>query len=182
MIPTKRVINGTTYNPDTSFLVAETKTPPNTGGPPPAEYVCNLYQTRKNQFFLHTLSAAEAQQMPDREWIILEKEDFQPMTAAEARQWISDKNLEAYCDIVDGQPAGTINGVIYLRLPASMRERIEECAEDAGMSVNAWVLRATRPSIPTVSSRPPEDDEEDDEVRVPPDWNDPRFMPRRIRA
>lgn len=66
------------------------------------------------------------------------------MTRKEAIQWAVHHGLDAdKIDVMFGgiPEAGTKSGTMLLRVPESLKKRMEQEAKDAGQSVNAWAMR-----------------------------------------
>jgi len=142
----KRIIDGVTYNTDTSTVVARAETvEPEWGGNPEERKKFTLYQTRGGAFFVHT----------HIEWTVLnrrteepeerERDVFVPMTRDEAHKWIMEGEVELMNDVFGEPPEAAEEAApgatIYLRVPASLKDRIETAASDDRLSVNAWTMR-----------------------------------------
>jgi predicted HicB family RNase H-like nuclease len=139
----KRVVNGVSYNTETSTEVAKFDLQDDGEGNTVVEV---LYQTRGGAFFTYgfrrTVSLDPS--VPDGRF---EKETttFSPLSREEAQDWVMTGNVEVYSDIFGDMPeaveAAHPESTIYVRVPTSLKERIEAAAKAAGQSVNAWALR-----------------------------------------
>jgi predicted HicB family RNase H-like nuclease len=142
---TKRIIDGVTYNTDTSTLIAQSEYEVDYKRER-AECFGQLYQTRGGAFFVHERIDTEAEYDGDRY-----HDRFEPMTTAEAEKWILTGETEVFVNPfaeppeaqAEAEPAATL----YLRLPATLKARVEEAAEEAKLSLNAWAMKALENSL-----------------------------------
>lgn len=125
----KRIIDGKTYNTETSTQLGYWD-----GGDTPL--IEALYQSRHGTFFLYHLDETRHTSDPLSERII-------PRDPGEAQKW-----METYCSAealerVFGEmpEAGEAEARVTLRIPESLRKRIATLAEQRNQSVNAWILR-----------------------------------------
>lgn len=147
----KRIIDGKTYNTDTATLIhrweGETFLPPSEEeNDRPFE---ELYRTRHGQFFL---KVNEADVSFDRDGYIDGAgwgQDIKPLTPAQAHSWLKTAGVtqeqikqqfphDPPDDLV--APEST-ESIVYLRLPDSLKRRLDTCAERKGQSLNTWVMR-----------------------------------------
>lgn len=139
----KRIVNGVSYNTETSTEIAKSEYDEGEGESSGSEI---LYQTRGGAFFT---CGFKLTMIPDKktpnERIVKETKIFYPLTRDEAQDWVMTGNVEVYSDIFDDMPeaAEEINPelTIYVRVPTSLKDRIEAAAKAAEQSVNAWALR-----------------------------------------
>ena len=116
----KRIVNGVTYNTETSTPLAMSKW----GDDEYTAITGTLYQTRGGAFFLH--AAIE-------KWVwnpnVLERElrhedKFEPMSPEDAHQWILEGDVEIFSNPFEDPPEATAEGdpgeTIYIRVPASL--------------------------------------------------------------
>ena len=141
----KRIIDGKTYNTETSTRVAgwdQDEGPYDTG-----EY---LYRTRFGAFFRYWFFEGSGEDDFER---------IEPLSHEEARTWLENKvswnpNLiEAHFGKMP--EAGSGEAKFTLRLPDTLRNRLVARAEENKQSLNAWIVRclercAEEPANPTV--------------------------------
>ena len=142
----KRIIDGVTYNTDTSTVVARAETvEPEWGGNPEERKKFTLYQTRGGAFFVHT----------HIEWTVLnrrteepeerERDVFVPMTRDEAHKWIMEGEVELMNDVFGEPPEAAEeaapSSTLYVRVPAALAARASDLAKSDGVSLNAWTMR-----------------------------------------
>ena len=140
----KRIIHGVSYNTETSTAIAKYEY--EGADPSEGDGFEVLYQTRGGAFFTHghrrTVTPDEEASTGHR---VREIDSFTPMTRDEAQDWIMTGNVEVFSDIFGELPeaAEEVNpeSTIYVRVPTSLKDRIEAAAKAAGQSVNAWAIR-----------------------------------------
>ncbi len=134
----KRVINGVTYNTDTSTLLAEKQTEGYYNPRHWDDCIERLYKTRAGHYFL----AAEfdfGRPVGAFEQDI--RYTCRPLSEDEVRGWIAKGDVHVHHDPFapladDGTPTAFL-----LRLPPALKQRLEQAAKDAGLSGNAWAVR-----------------------------------------
>lgn len=119
----KRIIDGKTYNTETSTQLGEEEDP---------YRGYTLFKTRHGAYFLYFDNTNE----PELDQII-------PMEPNEAQLWMerccSADQVEA--EFGEMPDAGDEEARITLRIPDSLRKRITVIAESRSQSLNAWILR-----------------------------------------
>jgi hypothetical protein len=142
----KRIVDGLTYNTETSRLVAkaewdsEDQYSPHYG----AKCESELYQTRGGAFFqvttVHLETRDEAGYPRERE-----KVEFDPLTPERAREWLLDGEIEVFSNPFEDPPEAEAEeeagATIYTRMTASLKRDVDAAAEKAGVSANVWVTR-----------------------------------------
>ena len=138
----KRIINGLTFNTDTSILLAkaewnlENQRSPYNG----AKCEGRLYQTRGGAFFLVTII-----HLANGNLELKEKVEFAPMTAERAQAWLLEGDVEVYRNHFEDPPeaaAETETGAtIYIRVPPALKWDVDEAARKAEVSGNVWAMR-----------------------------------------
>ena len=67
------------------------------------------------------------------------------MTAQEAEKWTVTGEVEVFANPFaeppEAQAEAEPGATLYLRLPASLKARVEEAAEEAKLSTNAWCMK-----------------------------------------
>lgn len=143
----KRIIDGKTYNTDTSTLIAqvEGKWQDPTDG---IEYdsLDLLYQNRGGAFFVHEHLEWGSYDQEDGEWRTKKTDTFTPKTHEEAAAWLHEtNNVEIFNDLLGEPPEATAEqekgATIYIRVPASLKARVDRAALDQKLSGNAWAIR-----------------------------------------
>jgi len=119
----KRIIDGKTYNTETSTQLGEEEGPYRSYA---------LFKTRHGAYFLYFDNKDE----PELDPII-------PIEPNEAQRWMerccSTDRVEA--EFGEMPDAGDEEARITLRIPDSLRKRIAVIAESHNQSLNAWILR-----------------------------------------
>ncbi len=117
----KRIIDGKTYNTETSTGIATWN-----------ENRMGLYVTRGGAFFT----------------VSFDTDDFCPVTRYEAEQWSQGKycpvelvNTDIFAEPPEAGEDEAPEGTIYLRVPLPLKRQINTSASKAGQSVNAWAMR-----------------------------------------
>ena len=175
----KRIIDGVTYNTDTSTLIAKSDYEVDFKRAPA---LCEgaLYQTRGGAYFVHErIDTGETDN--DRKTVYRDR--FEALTAEEAEEWKNTGQVEIFADIVlppEAQAEAEAGATLYLRVPTSLKARVDEAAEQAKLSVNAWAMRALEKAIERQNKRETEGDTELAEVTYKP--VDPNSMRGRAVA
>jgi hypothetical protein len=150
----KRIIDGVTYNTDTATVVATAEwTDEAWGGNPEEEHKGTLYQTRGGAFFLHVHTEWEVLNRRTEEVEARSRDTFEPMTAAAAQKWVMAGEVELVNDAF-GEPPEAVaeeapGATVYVRVPTSLKDRMEEAASDDKLSVNAWAMRCWETCLAT---------------------------------
>lgn len=120
----KRIIEGKTYNTETSTLLGWWE-------PDDAPYEHALFKTRHGAYFLYTLGHANLDEF------------IEPKEAEAAKRW-----MEQHCsaDRIEAEfgempEAGDSEARITLRIPETLRKRVAVIAQERNQSLNAWIQR-----------------------------------------
>lgn len=126
----KRIIDGKTYNTETATKIAEAPFDEQF----PVDYE-HLYHTRHGAFFKTYGSVLGY----NGEYI----EDVKPITPVEAQSWLEKFQMVDTLEKLFGeQPeAGEAESRITVRIPDSLKARIERLAVANNQSLNAWITR-----------------------------------------
>ena len=161
----KRIIDGVTYNIDTSTRIGLSTYE--------TEYnhedrMCDatLYQTRGGAFFVHQcITIGKDENGED-----VTRDRFVAMSAAEAEQWFNTGEVEVYFNPFGEPPEAEAEAVpgatLYVRVPALLKRRVEEAATAAGLSLNAYMLRCAEACLAGAAA------EAETRRWVPADWLD----------
>lgn len=138
----KRIINGFTYNTETSIRVAQSEWTDDYGDK--AEVTSTLYQTRGGAFFLHHLKKTE--EWNEREAQHQEKirHEVEPVSADFAQKWMLD-DTEVFTNPFGDPPEASAEpdkgATIYVRVPTALKHRVDSMAKAEAVSGNAWAMR-----------------------------------------
>lgn len=138
----KRIIDGVTYNTLTATELGRMEWADDNG-----DHTESLYQTRGGAFF--TVHFATAQVWVERHAQMEERErvEFNPLSAEEAQKWMMGTVFEVevfhnpFEDPPEAVAESELGATIYLRVPASLKQRVDEAAKTAGVSANTWAMR-----------------------------------------
>jgi hypothetical protein len=145
----KRVIAGVTYNTDTATLIAHAEDDEefnNYTGEPAKNRELWLYQTRGGAFFLH-IHIETSRRNSEGEFRDIVRDEFEPMTTSEARHWVTSSGFQiellndAFGEPPEAAAEETPGATLYIRVPSSLKDRIEVAATEDALSVNAFMMR-----------------------------------------
>ena len=144
----KRIINGKTFNSETATTVFRLEKQEKgalrseeIGGYLDSE---TLYRTRQGNFFLVD---TEIKTNFDKEGFPLGAgpvKRLKPLTPEGALNWLRSHNVseeQIRQQFGDHLKDMTEESTIYLRVPQSLKLRLETCANNKGQSLNTWVMR-----------------------------------------
>ena len=139
----KRIVDGVAYNTDTSTWVARKSATRQDEKGREVDEMTILFQTAKGAYFLHKTASVvlHAQNNEKRE-----ADEIIPMTADEARAWMLNGDVQVIHDpfaegIPEAEPEVEQGTTIYLRVPATLKQRVEAAADRANRSCNAWIIK-----------------------------------------
>ena len=145
----KRIIDGVTYNTDTSTMVALFDQPASHHNP--TSKTGTLYQTRGGAFFVHWRE--EWNYKEEGEWATKTNDSFEVMTYDEAHKWVLDGDVEIFSGVFPDPPEATSEekpgATIYIRVPQSLKARIDDASDEAKLSINAWSMRCIEQCLNT---------------------------------
>lgn len=127
----KRIIDGKTYNTETATKIAHQFFEE---GSAEEAYSWNwLYQTRHGAYFLY---------YGDERWD--DYQDIKPLSPAEAQAWMEKHASVELIEQHFGEmpEAGDAESRFTLRMPDSLKQRIDSAAKINNQSTNAWIVRA----------------------------------------
>jgi hypothetical protein len=141
----KRIIDGVTYNTDTATLIARAERIDDYGGVRPEErFNFWLYQTRGGAFFIHTHHETSRKDIHGG-WVPTACDEFEPMTRDQAHRWVMTGETEMLNDVFGDPPEAAdkpaLGATLYIRVPASLKDRLEVLARHDDLSLNAWTMR-----------------------------------------
>ena len=130
---------GVTYNTDTSVRLAESRWQGILG----EKFFGTLYQTRGGAFFVDLEITRER-------WNELEHEpqtevvhEFWPKSPDQAQKWMVEGDVEVFHNPFEEQAAAETEpgATIYIRVPASLKKRVDDAARADNVSANVWAMR-----------------------------------------
>jgi len=139
----KRIVYGVTYNTDTSTALAQSKS----GDQNQAEGVIvgTLYQTRGNAFFVHQERIRRVWNMREERHEERTDDTFLPLSADDAQRWIITGDVEVFHNPFEDPPEAVAepeqSTTLYIRVPSSLKRRVDEAARDDLLSGNVWAMR-----------------------------------------
>jgi hypothetical protein len=148
----KRIVNGVTYNTATATRVA-TASWTGVPGDIEAEVEGTLYQTRGGAFFVHNEITKEVWNEIEQRMLPRTLHEFEPMSREQASAWILDGDVEVFHNPFEDPPEAAEEpdggATIYLRIPASLKARVEQMAEREDVSANTWAMRCLERCVST---------------------------------
>jgi hypothetical protein len=138
----KRIVNGVTYNTDTSTALAKAIWGSlNDEG----ESEGTLYQTRGGAFFAVTEVTEQFWNEREGERQTRIRTDCEPLSREDAQKWLMEGAVEIFSNPFDDPPEAAAEddpgATIYMRVPVSLKKRAEDAANKAGVSSNVWAMR-----------------------------------------
>src|SRR5262249_15270257 len=136
----KRIVDSVTYDTETATPLAQSTW--ERGG---VEVTGVLYQTCVGAFFVHEFWTKKI-------WIErlsqAEKRDYNefiPLSATEAQAWITEGEVEVIASPFKDPPEVAAEpdlcATIFIRVPASLKQRVDKAAEVAKLSGNVWAMK-----------------------------------------
>jgi predicted HicB family RNase H-like nuclease len=137
----KRVIEGKTYNTDTAIKVALYQYEDHDG----YDTEATIYLTRGGAFFaVHTWDVKVHDgfgglETKNKVYVeALSREEVDKLVETENMEIVNEKALTLPPEAVSEAEAAA---TIYVRVPEALKARVDEAAEKANASINAWALR-----------------------------------------
>ena len=136
----KRIVNGVTYNTDTSTRLAQASWEQDG-----EQFVGTLYQTRGGAFFVDEENTSQVWNESERAYEEKKRNSFLPLSPDGAHKWLLEGDVEIFSNPFDDPPEATAEAepgaTIYVRVPASLKRRVDEAASKDGVSGNVWAMR-----------------------------------------
>ncbi|MBK5960280.1 hypothetical protein CCR97_19035 [Rhodoplanes elegans] len=138
----KRIVNGVTYNTDTSVKIGRYCFENDDN----VDCVATLYQTRGGAFFEVEEGAKKVWNQREQKEQAREYSTVTPMSVEQAQKWILEiDNVEIFQNPFGDPPEAAAEdspgATIYVRVPESFKRRIEREATENKASVNNWMMR-----------------------------------------
>jgi len=171
----KRVVDGVAYNTATSTRLAEKEWNEQDERGRTANVEATLYQTQKGAFFVHKWTFTEWWDEEAGEPTSRSRDECIPMTAEEASAWLlrGDVNIihNPFGEVPEAAAEPEQGATIYLRVPGTLKQRVDRAANAEGVSSNAWALHCVeqclgRANLPKWLLKDPELRDEDGHQRV----------------
>ena len=142
----KRIIDGVTYNTDTSTRLAKSGYEALYNNEP-YECVGTLYQTRGGAFFIDEAIDLGHDEDGEREI----RNRFKALSAKGAEEWLMTGDVEIihnpFSDPPEAEAEAEPGSTIYIRVPSALKRQVEEAAKEANLSVNSYALRCLENTI-----------------------------------
>lgn len=146
----KRIIDGMTYNTDTSTRIAEAKWEHDD-----EIHTGVLYQTLGGAFFVDDEIAKQVWNQHDEQHEERVEHTFEPMSQEDAHKWMLDGEVEVFNNPFDDPPEATAEAepgaTIYIRAPASLKRRVDDAARASKVSGNVWAMRCVEQCLAEAS-------------------------------
>jgi hypothetical protein len=136
----KRIIDGATYNTDTSTLLARSNYVALYNN---EEAECHgaLYQTRGGAFFVHEKLDLGS----DDDGVQIIRDRAKALNAKDAETWIMTGDVEIihnpFGEPPEAEAENAPAATLYVRVPSVLKRQVEEASKDANLSVNTFMLR-----------------------------------------
>jgi hypothetical protein len=143
----KRVIDGVAYNTLTSVKIATKEWEEADGnGRINNRTQQGIYQTRGGALFLTEEKMWETWNADEQAYDADSLADITPLTRDEAKGWMLSGQHEVFDETIFGKAPEAVDeaeqaATVYLRIPKSLKDRMEAAAKVQNASVNAWLTR-----------------------------------------
>jgi predicted HicB family RNase H-like nuclease len=148
----KRIIDGMTYNTDTSTRIAEAKWEDDG-----VSHDGVLYQTRGGAFFVDYETVKQVWNQRNEQHEERIEHTFEPMSQEEAHKWMLEGDVEIFNNPFEDPPEAASEGeagaTLYLRVPASLKRRVDDAAKFESLSGNAWMMRCLERCLEDVAAK-----------------------------
>jgi predicted HicB family RNase H-like nuclease len=138
----KRIIYGVTYNTETSTRIAEQAYEDHEEKESHSDV---LYQTHGGAFFVVYETVKQAWNQRDEQHEERIQHTFDPMSQEDAHKWMMEGEVEVFNNPFDEPPEATAEAepgaTLYIRVPASLKRRVDDAAKEAKASGNVWAMR-----------------------------------------
>lgn len=149
----KRIINGVTYNTDTATALAESEWEEDDD-----THNETLHQTRGGAFFAHRKTEKAVWDERNERTVRKERHEFIPMSRDGAHKWMMEGEVTVWSNPFDDPPEAAAEAepgaTIYMRVPTSLKRRVDEAAREAKMSGNAWSMRCVERCVAGANAMP----------------------------
>jgi predicted HicB family RNase H-like nuclease len=150
----KRIVNGVTYNTATSTRVAESRWELEDD----LQNFGTLYQTRGGAFFVDVEITRNQWNEAERIAEAKVTHEFVPMSPEDAHKWMLEGEVEIFRNPFDDPPEATAEteagATIYIRVPASLKQGVDEAARAANLSNNVWAMRCLEKCLDAKKAEP----------------------------
>lgn len=136
----KRIIDGVTYNTDTSTRLATSEYDA-TYNHQDYPGLGTLYQTRGGAFFVHEQIDLGHDDDGDR----ILRDRFEALSSEQAQRWLMTGEVEVVHNPFEDPPEAAAEAeastTLYVRVPVALKKQIEQAAAADKLSGNAWAIR-----------------------------------------
>jgi hypothetical protein len=143
----KRIIHGVTYNTATATRLAESRwTTHNDATGSDDQVLGTLYQTQGGAFFVHAEITEQAWDQSEEAYRPSVVHEFDPLSPERAHKWFLEGDVEVFHNPFGDDPPEAVaeaepGATIYVRVPSSLKQRVEEAARAENLSGNVWAMR-----------------------------------------
>jgi predicted HicB family RNase H-like nuclease len=138
----KRIIDGVTYNTDTSTRLAKSQYE-TLYNHESCECEATLFQTRGGAFFVHEKVTLWDKDYEDEST----KNRFHALSANEAQAWMMTGEVEVFHTPFGEPPEAEAetesSATLYIRVPVSLKQRLDLAAQKSKLSVNSFMIRCS---------------------------------------
>ena len=149
----KRIVNGVTYNTDTSTKLAQTDCEDDDG----KDGLDVLYVTQGGAFYLYSRTTEKVWNESERAHEENTSHAFIPMSPERAHAWLMEGDIEVFHNPFDDPPEATAEAeagaTLYIRVPAVLKREVEEAAAAEKVSGNVWAMRCVAKCLQNKSLR-----------------------------
>jgi predicted HicB family RNase H-like nuclease len=141
----KRIVDGVTYNTQTSRLLARAVLRAVWPDDESVEHTLELYQTRGGAFFLLDRWLQEVWIERQERAEHRERSELEAMSAEQAQRWMLENDIEVIDNPFGDPPEATAEeesgSTVYVRVPPSLKRTIDQEAGKVKLSTNMWAMR-----------------------------------------
>jgi predicted HicB family RNase H-like nuclease len=138
----KRIVNGVTYNTDTSTRLARSRLQGSTAA---EKLVQTLYQTRGGAFFIVERRTVDQWDEREQESVTRTERTFHPVNSDEASRWMLEGEVHVFRNPFGDPPEAAAEAepgaTIYIRVPATLKRDADAAAHKENLSGNVWAMR-----------------------------------------
>jgi predicted HicB family RNase H-like nuclease len=138
----KRIVNGVTYNTETSTRLARRRFQRSTEA---EKLIETLYQTRGGAFFIVERRKTVQWDEREKESVDRVERTFRPASSDEARRWMLVGEVHVFRNPFGDPPEAAAEAepgaTIYIRVPATLKRDADNAAQKQKLSGNVWAMR-----------------------------------------
>jgi predicted HicB family RNase H-like nuclease len=138
----KRIVEGATYNTDTSTRLARRRL---AGADDSEKLVETLYQTRRGAFFIVKKRTTTVWNKDEQESEPRIMRTFDPVSSEKAQRWMLEGEVHVFRNPFGDPPEAAAEAepgaTIYVRVPATLKRAADAAAHQQNLSGNVWAMR-----------------------------------------